>query len=249
VPALRLALVAWTRNPRELGLLNLLAVLAAVLPLPALAWLPAGPLRWIGLVTGLSWIWLCFCALAAGCALALDQALRRQALWAWIKAQALEQVAWLLAVVLLWLWIALALRFYLALGLPAWLSIPVLALLGSLALWSLLALLASAAVGALRPPKRRARLKAAALLPLAYGPSLLGAALLGFLLSGLPALLVGLKHWSAPLLFAPLALAPLFTAALYAAYLVLLVRGLAEQAAGAEAPQAPDWREIWNPWR
>jgi hypothetical protein len=226
-----------------------LAVLAAVLPLPALLWLPGGAPQWAGLAACLLWAWLVFCTLAAGCALALDRALRREALAAWFKAHALEQLAWALATVLLWAWIALALGFYLKLGLTPWLSLPVFALLGSLALWSALALLASAAVSAVGAAGRKARLKAALLLPLAYGPQLLTAALLGLLFSGLPAFLFGLKHWSAPIFFAPLGLAPVFTAAFYAAYLVLLVRGLAASAAGGESPHAPGWREIWNPWR
>jgi uncharacterized membrane protein YhaH (DUF805 family) len=91
--------------------------------------------------------------------------------------------------------------------------------------------------------------KAALLLPLAYWWTFLKTALLGLVLSGLPALLVGLEHWSAPVLLAPFLLSPLFTVALFASHLVLTVRTLLEAATGGAGPLVPAWRELWNPWR
>lgn len=248
-PAFRLAMAAWARHPRELGLANVACFLAAVLPMPLLLLAPPGGAR--GALLGLwaAWAWLCFNTLAAACALILAGRFQGRALADWLRRHALERLAALILGLGLLLWAALASLFYLRLGLPLWALLPLLALSGSLGLWAGLAMLASVGVAALDPPRLLAGWKAAALLPLAYAPAWLGAGALGLLLSGAPALLVGLGHWSAPLFFAPLGLSPLFTAALYAAYLVLLVRGMAEQAAGGEAPLAPGWREVWNPWR
>lgn len=246
---MRLALAAWGRNPRELGLANALAFLAAALPLPLLIALPSGLARAAGVALWLAWAWLCFNALAFSCARILGPGWRAGDLKAWAQRHALERLLALLGATILMLWAGLALAFYLKQGLPLWATVPVLGLLGSLLLWAALALLVSVGVAAMGTATWRQAWKASALFPLAYAPSCLGAGLLALGLSGLPALLIGLKHWSAPLLFAPVALSPFFTAAFLAAFLVLLVRGLAESAAGGEGPLAPEWRELWNPWR
>lgn len=246
--AIRLALAAWVRHPREMGLANLGLFLAAALPLPLLLLGQGSGRRW-GLVFWVAWAWLCFSALAAACAQILAGTFSIRTLGAWLRRHAAERLGILILALLLLAWIALALDFYLRLGLPTWATVPVLALLGSLAVWAAAALLASVGVAALEARTLVSAWKASALLPLAFAPAWIGAGLLALALSGLPALAVGLRHWSAPLLFAPLALSPLFTAAFFAAYLVLLVRGSAERAAGGEGPLAPAWRELWSPWR
>jgi hypothetical protein len=247
--ALRLALAAWGRHPRELGGANAAVFLAAALPLPLMLKLPAGAPRFSGLAVALVWAWVCFNALAFICANIFNGTNATHGLGGWFRDRAPERLAALAAAMLLLAWAQLALQFYLRLGLPLWVGLPVLAILGSLMAWTLMALLLSIGVAALGVTPWRKAWKASALLPLAYAPSALGALLLALLFSGLPAFAVGLKHWSASLLFAPLALSPFFSAAFFAAFLVLLVRGLAETAAGGDGPLAPDWRELWNPWR
>lgn len=246
---MRLAFAAWGRNTRELGLANLAFFVLAALPLLLLHWAPPGLGALLALALGLFWVWLCFAALCAATALIMEGAFQRRSLWDWLRRHALERLAALLVVMLLMGWVGVALKFYLGLGLPGWALIPVLGLIGPLALWTLLALLASAGVAALDAQAWRAAWKASALLPLAYPGAWLSLGLLGLVLSGLPLLWVGLKHWSAPLLFAPLALSPFITVAFFAATLVHLVRSLAVMAAGEDGPQAPSWRELWNPWR
>lgn len=247
--ALRSTVAAWARHPRELSAANLVFFLLVAAPLALLHWAGKGPAVALGLGVWALWAWTCFGALAQSVAQILEGAFERRALGRWIARNALERAAALLAAALLVAWVALALRFYLGLGLPLWAVVPVLALLGSLAIWVALALLASVGVAALEAPDRKAVWKASALLPLAYPGTLIATAALGLALSGALLALTGLKHWSAPLLFAPLALSPFITVAFYAAYLVTLVRGLAATASGGGGIHAPSWRELWNPWR
>jgi hypothetical protein len=223
--------------------------LAVALPLPLFLVPGSAQGRAAVLALWLTWAWLCFGALAAACAGILRGSFRLAELRNWVGRHAVERSAALLLTALLLAWAGLALFFYLRLGLPLWVTVLLLALLGSLCLWACLALLASVGVAALEAASLKAAWKASALLPLAYGPALLGTALLAAALSGLPVLIFGLGHWSAPLLFAPLALSPIFTAAFFAAYLVILVRSLADAAVGGDGPMTPTWREIWSPWR
>ena len=247
--AMRLAFAAWGRNTRELSLANLVFFVLVAIPALLLRWAPPGLGALLALLLGLVWAWLCFATLSAATAQIMEGAFRPRVLRDWIRRHVLERLAALFVTLLLLAWAGLALKFYSSVGLPAWVLIPVLGLIGPLALWTVLALLASVGVAALDAQAWRAAWKASALLPLAYPGAWLGAALLGLALSGLPLLWIGLKHWSAPLFFAPLALSPFITVAYFAATLVHLVRSLAVMAAGEEGPQAPSWRELWNPWR
>jgi hypothetical protein len=248
----RLALEGLTRHPREMVAANALTFLAASLPLAFLpnlgAWgrpVFAGALWVLGL-----WGWICLSALAWACdAILGGRRPSRAGLLNWLKTQGPERILAFVVGSLALAWIVLTLRFYGALGLPPALSLVLAGLLGAVGFWLLLALLAS--VGLAAPGGRRLRplWKAALLLPLAYWWTFLKTALLGLVLSGLPALLVGLEHWSAPVLLAPFLLSPLFTVALFASHLVLTVRTLLEAATGGAGPLVPAWRELWNPWR
>jgi len=120
---------------------------------------------------------------------------------------------------------------------------------GGLGLWALLGLQVSLGLAAEGGRTWREQWRMAALLPLAFLPQVLGTAVAFLGLSGAPVLLVGLHHWSAPLLLAPLMLSTVFTAATAALYLGLLVRSLLERARGQDPSPAPTWRELWNPWR
>lgn len=249
--ALRSALSAWVRHPRELALANVVWVLITVLPVPLLRLVPAwGYLQMAALALLGAWAWVSsawLCALA-GCICDGEAAPYAQSR-RWLAAHWAERLA-LFAVGSVGLaWWGLVLRFYLAAAFPSWLTWPLLGLLGGLGAWMLLALLLSQGVAAESGRTWRAIWKASALLPLAYFPAALAALLIFVAASGLPVLAVGLKHWSAPLLLTPLLLTPFFTAAFLAVYLVLLSRALFDRALGQPGPQAPTWRELWNPWR
>lgn len=248
--ALRLALEAWVRHPREMAMVNGAWVLAVATPLPLAFLIPWAPLRLPALVLALLWLWLGSGALAAACAQLLSgRGLDRRELLAWLWRHAVERIAALGVGVLGALWVTVAIRFYVSLKLAPWVGLPVAVLVGALGAWLGLALLASIGLAALGPAPWRTVWKASALMPLAFWPSWMAAGFLALMLSGLPALLVGLKHWSAAILLAPLLLSPFFTAAFFAAFLVLLAQGLLERAAGREGPIAPEWRELWSPWR
>lgn len=248
--AMRLALSAWVRHPREMALANAGWVLSAALPLPLLRWLPAGPAQAAGLALMLGWAWVGYSWLCAVTVRIGDgDGAAFTASYAWLRTQWKERVAAFLLAALILAWWSLALNFYLKVALPAWLAWPLLALVGGTGLWLGLSLLLSMGVAAEGGRPWRAVWKASALLPLAYFPSALAAGLLALLLSGAPVLLLGIKHWSAPLLLAPLLLSPFFTAAWSAAYLGFLGRALLDRAMGRDAAPAPAWRELWNPWR
>jgi len=233
-----------------MALANVVWVLAALLPLPILRLVPAGMGQNLALALLGAWEWLLGAALCALVGAIHDGALDpfRQSR-AWLKAHWAERLALYFAGLTALVWWALVLRFYLAAGFSPWLIWPLLGLLGGLGLWMLMALLLSQGVAAESGRPWRDIWKASALLPLAYLPSAILALLIFAFAGGLPVLLVGLRHWSAPLLLTPLVMAPFFTGAFLAIYLVLLARALFDRALGRSGPQAPDWRELWNPWR
>jgi hypothetical protein len=167
----------------------------------------------------------------------------------WLAAQWRERLALYSLAALGLAWWGLAVRFYLAARFPGWLTWPLLGLLGGLGLWALMGLILSQGVAAEGGRPWRDVWRASALLPLAYLPASFGALVLLAVCSGAGVLLVTIHHWSAPLLMAPLLMAPFFTAAFCAAYLVLLSRDLFDRALGRPRLPAPEWREIWNPWR
>jgi hypothetical protein len=247
---LRLALAAWVRYPREMGLANVTWVLATLLPLPLLRLAPEGGARYTALALLGAWVWVSSAWLCVQVGAVCDgvAAPFKHSL-AWLRTHWLERLLAYSAGLLALAWWGLVLRFYLGSALPPLVVWPLLGLLGGTGLWGLLALLLSQGVAAEAGRGWRDVWKASALLPLGYLPSAILALALLAVFSGLPVLLVGLKHWSAPLLLTPLLLAPFFTAAFYAVYLVLLSRALFDRALGRSGPQAPDWRELWNPWR
>jgi hypothetical protein len=246
---LRRTLAVWTRCPREMALANGAFILAVVLPLLLLRGLPEA-LRLAGLLAWALEGWMAFSALTAAC-LAIHDAAGAPwaALRAWWSRQWVERLAAFACGAVGLAWGVGVTAFWARAPLSPWLSWPLLAVCGGLGLWSALGLLMSVGVAAEGGRPWREQWRMAALLPLAYLPQALALALGFVALSGAPVLLVGLRHWSAPLLLAPLILSTVFTAATAALFLGLLVRSLLAQARGEAPEAAPAWRELWRSWR
>jgi len=245
---LRRALAALVRHPRELSLAN--ACWFACLVLPLLFWrgLSPGLMRGVYLLLWVAWGWLASAALCAAVARIVDGRPLRE-LRPWARAQWLERLSAFGLGALGLGWAITAFRFYGAAPLPRPLAWGLGALSALILAWLALSLLLSQGLAADGPLAWRRIWRAAVLLPLAYTGAALGLGLLGLLLSGLPVLFLGAKHWSAPLLLAPLILSPILTGAYFSLVLVLLVRSALIRANGGEPPSAPPWRELWNPWR
>lgn len=247
--ALRLALAAWVRLPRELAIANAAFFLAVMLPLPLLRLLPGG---WLlgGLLLWGAWSWCGFSALVAAC-MRLNDGVSQP--WArtreWWRAQWAERLAALAATSLGLAWSVAAALFWLRNPSLGWLAWPLLGVCGALALWLALAALLSLGLAADGGRGLRELWRTCALLPLAFLPSALGAGGVFLLLSGAPVLIRGPRHWSAPLLMAPLLMGAMFTAAFAALFIGLLTRAMIDRAQGKSAPPLPGWRELWNPWR
>jgi hypothetical protein len=241
------------RHSRELVLANAAAFCAAFCPAAALPLLPA-PLRVMGLLLWALWVWTVFGLLCALCARMEnggggDAPKPWRAAFDWLKSAWRERLAAFAVGAGAAFWLVLALDFYRARQLPAWLAWGLFGLLGASGLWLALALLLSVGVAAEGGRGWRALWKASALLPLAYAPSALAAVCIFFVALGFPAASMDLGRWSARLWLAPLLMCPFFTVAFLAAYLAFLVRAMLEKAQGLPPASIPSWRELWSLWR
>lgn len=218
---------------------------SAVFLAPAWAAALLGSKALLGLA--FAWAWWGAAWLALACKAARDSGdgwLRsslRQAL-----GRTLERVASALAAGLIGAWALLALRYYR--GGQGALALAGLAASTLLGLWLALAAMLSVPLAA-DDASWRVRWRAAALMPLAFFPACLGAALLLALLSGLGAVAVGMERRVAALLWWPAALMPVLTPAFAGWFLLGLVDAMRARGQGRPEAAGPTWRELFQPWR
>ncbi len=150
-------------------------------------------------------------------------------------------------------WAALALKFWRAnpIGLSPSFAWGALALVGAVLVWLSLALMLLPILATESDARFFRDLRRAALLPLAFLPQALGAALILILGSGCLGLLVGTGNWMARILGLPLVMAPMITPIALALFAIALfdemkARSLNRPSPGQDAPSAVS---LVFPWR